>query len=152
VRAAPGICRRMVRAPRAPVIPRDDGRYWIGATFREAGYVAAPHARSLSGVLMSALSLFPRLGDGEVEAVGVGLRPASPDGMPLVGPSALAGLAIATGHGRDGIIHAPLTAEALAGLAAGDPLPALLEPFDPKRFDGQRRGGRPAGRSQTAAG
>jgi glycine oxidase len=137
VRAEPGICRRMIRAPRAPIIPRGDGRYWIGSTIREAGYVTAPHARSLAGVLAGALGLLGRLGDGEVERVGVGLRPATPDGLPLVGPSALPGLAVATGHGRDGIVHASLTAEALAGLALGDPLPALLEPFAPTRLDGR---------------
>jgi glycine oxidase len=144
VRAEPGICRRMIRAPNTPVVPRDDGRYWIGATFREAGYVATPQARSLSTVLAGALGLFPRLGDGEVVAAGVGLRPATPDGMPLVGPSALPGLVVATGHGRDGIIHAPLTAAAIAALAAGEALPALLEPFDPRRFDARRSAGAPA--------
>lgn len=136
LRAAPGVpppCRRIVRTIDGSVAVRDGGRCWVGTTVRAAGYVALPEAGALRDVLARATALLPALASLGVERAGVGLRPGTPDGLPIVGPAALDGLAVATGHGREGIVHAPATAAAVAGLAAGLPLPASLARFSPQR-------------------
>ena len=68
-----------------------------------------------------------------------GLRPGTPDNTPVVGPGELEGLVWATGHWRNGVLLAPLTADAVAGLLAGKPLPEELEGLSPARFAGVHR-------------
>lgn len=123
------VCRRVIRSAAGSVTPRDEGRYWVGTTVREAGYAALPRVDALQAILAHWTAVLPALAELDVERTGVGARPKSIDGLPLVGLSALPGLALATGHGREGIIHAPLTGAALAAVAAGEPLPELLAPF-----------------------
>jgi glycine oxidase len=127
------VVRRAVRGRHGSVAPREGGVLWVGTTVRDAGYVTAPSAGAIHQILHRWTSLVPAIADLGVIRVGHGLRPVSPDGMPYVGASAIPGLAVATGHGREGIIHAPLTGEAIAALAAGEELPALLAPFAPGR-------------------
>jgi glycine oxidase len=128
------VCRRVIRGGGGSVAPRDDGRYWVGTTVRDAGYATLPRADAVHDVLDRWLALLPALGALGVERAGAGLRPRTPDGLPIVGRCAIAGLVLATGHGREGIMHAPLTGAAVAGLAAGEPMPPLLAPFDPARL------------------
>jgi glycine oxidase len=122
-----------VRGGGGSVAPREGGVLWVGTTVRDAGYVTAPSAGAIHDILHRWTTLVPAIADLGVIRVGHGLRPVTPDGMPYVGLSAVRGLALATGHGREGIIHAPLTGEAIAALAAGEELPALLAPFAPGR-------------------
>jgi glycine oxidase len=84
---------------------------------REAGYAARPRFGSVREVLARAAGFLPALEDLQIERVGIGLRPATADGLPLVGASGVPGLAWATGHGREGILQAPTTAEAIVRLA-----------------------------------
>ena len=63
-----------------------------------------------------------------------GLRPGSPDNGPLLGPTALPGLHLATGHHRNGVLLTPVTADALAAALVGEPLPPEVQPFGPSRF------------------
>jgi glycine oxidase len=130
--AAP-VLRRVVRGRHGSVAPREGGVLWVGTTVRDAGYVDAPSAGAIHQILQRWTTLVPAISDLGVIRVGHGLRPVTPDGMPYVGLSAIPGLALATGHGREGIIHAPLAGEAIAALAAGEELPALLAPFAPGR-------------------
>lgn len=113
------VCRRVLRTAQGSIVPRDDGVHWVGTTVRDAGYPAAPRADALAAILGHWTAVVPASGRLELVRAGVGLRPASVDGMPRVGPSSIPGLAIATGHGRSGIVHAPVAAAEIAELAAG---------------------------------
>jgi len=124
---------RTVRGRHGSTTPRADGIAWVGTTVRDAGFVRLPSAASVLELLAHWTRLLPAVAELSVASVGCGLRPATPDRLPHVGVSAIDGLAIATGHGRGGIIHAPLAGEAIASLAAGDGLPAVVAPFDPCR-------------------
>jgi glycine oxidase len=130
--AAPA-CRRALRSRYGAVAPRDGGVYWVGTTVREDGFVTLPSVSAIGEILLRCTELVPAFGDLGVLATGVGLRPVSEDRMPYVGASAIAGLALATGHGREGIIHAPLVAEAIAALATGEDPDPLMQPFSPGR-------------------
>jgi glycine oxidase len=114
------VCRRIVRSVDGPVVPRRAGRYWIGTSVREAGYATQPRLGTVGEMLNRTAAFLPAVEDLQVERVGIGLRPATSSGTPLVGDSGVPGLAWATGHGREGILQAPPTAEAIVRLARGE--------------------------------
>lgn len=113
------VCRRVLRTADGSLAPRADGLHWVGTTVRDAGFVTHPRADALAAILTRWMALVPAVGALELVRAGVGLRPDSVDGAPIVGATAVDGLAVATGHGREGIVHAPLVAEAIVDLAAG---------------------------------
>jgi glycine oxidase len=86
-------------------------------------------------LVRDALALVPGLDDAELVAVRAGLRPGTPDDVPLIGRSAMEGLVVATGHYRNGILLTPITAEAVAAAVAGEPLPPEVGACDPRRFE-----------------
>jgi len=111
-------CRHVVRTPGGSIVPRDDGRHWVGVTYRDEGFADAPTAAGVHEILDRVLPLLPALGRLRVERVAGGLRPIGDASLPFVGPSPLPGLIWATGHGREGIIQAPVAARTVADLAA----------------------------------
>jgi glycine oxidase len=128
--------RGLVRGSSIYLVPRDDGRVAVGATVEERGWDGRPTAGGAYELLRDALALVPGLDDAELVAVRTGLRPGSPDDLPMVGPGGAAGLVVATGHHRNGILLTPVTAEAVAATVLGEPLPAEVAPCDPRRFVG----------------
>jgi glycine oxidase len=76
----------------------------------------------------------PELGEAVLEEVSTGLRPGSPDNAPIVGPTSVEGLLAATGHYRNGILLAPVTADGIAALIVDGALPDVLAAFTPSRF------------------
>jgi glycine oxidase len=84
--------------------------------------------------------LIPEIAELELAETSVGLRPGTPDNAPLIGPGAADGLLIATGHFRNGVLQAPLTAECVAALLSGEDPAFDLAPFSPQRFAGQPAG------------
>ena len=82
-------------------------------------------------LLYAAWRILPALYDHKIREINAGLRPATRDGLPLIGKSAVAGLFLATGHFRHGVLLAPVTAVCLADLIETGRYPALIEPFDP---------------------
>jgi glycine oxidase len=141
--AGPGLLRRVVRFRGGYVVPRDDGRYVLGATVEERGFSLEPTAGGVYELLRDAHELVPGLSELEIAELSVGLRPGSPDNAPAIGPGSVEGLAWATGHHRNGILLAPLTAELVAhvlgGAGAGDDrgttdLDRLLAVCAPDRF------------------
>jgi len=128
--------RGLVRGSSIYLVPRDDGRVAVGATVEERGWDGRPTAGGAYELLRDALALVPGLDDAELVAVRTGLRPGSPDDLPMVGPGGAAGLVVATGHHRNGILLTPVTAEAVAAAVLGEPLPAEVAPCDPRRFVG----------------
>jgi len=91
------VCRRVVRSVDGSVVPRRSGRYWIGTSVREAGYAAQPRLGTVREVLARAAGFLPAIEDLQVERIGIGLRPATADGMPLIGASAVPGPRVGRG-------------------------------------------------------
>jgi glycine oxidase len=123
--AGPGLLERVVRFEGGYLVPRADGRYVLGATVEERGFEQHATAGGVYELLRDAHELVPGVSELQIEELCVGLRPGTTDNLPVIGRaglSSLAGLTWATGHYRNGILLAPLTAElvveALAGVAA----------------------------------
>jgi glycine oxidase len=138
-----GFVRRPVWTPDVYLVPRDDGRLLIGATVEDRGYDARVTAGGLSQLLNGALRAAPALDDFSVSEQWAGLRPATPDGLPYIGRTALDGLYAAAGHFRNGILLAPVTATAIADAIDGqaDAFPA----FSPLRSTASRMESNAAG-------
>lgn len=119
------------------VVPWPDGRVAVGATRESnAGYDPRPTAGGVRTVLKEALRLVPVLADATLREVRVGLRPASPDGLPILGPApGVDGAYLATGHGPTGLTLGPYSGKLVAEMARGEPPAGDLEPFSPGRFD-----------------
>ncbi len=151
--AGPGLLSRVVRFEGGYVLPRGDGRYVLGATVEERGFGLAPTVGGVRELLRDAHELLPGISELEIEELSVGLRPGTPDNAPAIGPGALAGLTWATGHHRNGILLAPLTAELVAELldppAAGSAFGVLASACSPARFAAS--GGLPEGELSTSA-
>jgi glycine oxidase len=130
--AAP--CERIVASERVYLVPRPDGRLIVGATSEEQGFDTAVTAGGVHELLREAYRLLPDVAEMELAATMAGLRPGTPDNLPLIGPGAIEGLVLATGHYRNGILLAPLTADALAALLAGEQLPEAVAPAHPLRL------------------
>ena len=112
-------CERIVASERVYLVPRADGRLIVGATVEEQGFDTAVTAGGVHELLREAYRLLPEVAELELVEAVAGLRPGTPDNLPLVGPGALDGLRLATGHYRNGILLAPLTADAVADCSPG---------------------------------
>ena len=112
-------CTRIVSSERVYLAPRPDGRLIVGATVEEQGFDTAVTAGGVHELLREAYRLLPEVVEMELVEAAAGLRPGTPDNLPLVGPSPVAGLVWATGHYRNGILLAPLAAETVADLLVG---------------------------------
>lgn len=114
------------------LVPREDGRLLIGATVESRGFNARVTAAGMHDLLDAALAAAPALATFAVVETWAGLRPGSHDGRPYLGPTALDGYLVASGHFRNGILLAPITARLIADLVTGGN-PSALEPFAPSR-------------------
>jgi glycine oxidase len=132
--------RGLVRGSSVYLVPRQDGRIVVGATVEERGWDTRVTAGGAYELLRDVLALVPGLDDAELVAVRTGLRPGSPDDLPMIGPAAVDGLIVATGHFRNGILLTPVTADAVAAAITGGPVPAEVGPCDPRRFTQTREG------------
>src|SRR4051794_9558276 len=124
-------CERIVASERVYLVPRPDGRLIVGATTAERGFDATVTAGGVHELLREAYRLLPDVAEMELVEAMAGLRPGTPDNLPLIGPGALEGLILACGHYRNGILLAPLTGEAVAGLLTGGALPDFLTAAEP---------------------
>jgi glycine oxidase len=131
------VCRRIVASERVYLVPRPDGRLIVGATVEEHGFDIQVTAGGVHELLREAYRALPDVAELELVEMVAGLRPGTPDNAPLVGPGALDGLVLATGHYRNGILLTPISAEAVAALLAQDPLPPEAEVAHPGRFAGE---------------
>ncbi len=111
--------RAMLFGPGAYVVPRGDGRVLCGSTFELVGYRRDVTAGGVHGILGGALALVPSLSAAAITATWSNFRPYLGDHPPLMGPSPLAGLFLATGHHRNGILLAKVTADAVARAILG---------------------------------
>ncbi|HEX9309131.1 MAG TPA: glycine oxidase ThiO [Anaeromyxobacter sp.] len=132
----PPLLSRVVFSGHGYVVPRADGRILCGSTMEEVGFEKAVTAGGLRHVLDVAIGIAPALALAPVVETWSNFRPASPDGEPILGPGTVAGLFYATGHTRNGILLAPITADAIAAAILGTPPPVDLAPFSPARLAG----------------
>lgn len=132
--SGPGLLRRVVRFEGGYVVPRADGRYVLGATVEERGFDVQPQVGGIYELLRDAHDLIPGVSELKIEELCVGLRPGTPDNAPAIGAGALDGLTWATGHHRNGILLAPLTAELVVRLLHGEAADPLLGACSPQRF------------------
>jgi glycine oxidase len=132
--AGPGLVERVVRTEAMYLAPRGDGRYVLGATVEERGFDTTVTAGALHDLLREAGEVVPGLLELEVTGALAGLRPGTPDNAPALGPGLVEGLHWATGHFRHGILHAPITGEAVVAGVLGEPAPEEAAPFSPLRF------------------
>jgi glycine oxidase len=127
--------KRVIWGERCYVVPWGDGTVLVGATVEDAGFDERATVAGILGLLEAACELLPAARDAGLSAVKVGLRPASPDELPLIGPSeVLPNVTYATGHYRNGILLAPLTAELVADLVLDGKMDPILELTKPQRF------------------
>jgi glycine oxidase len=117
------------------LVPRADGEIVVGASVEERGFDQQPRAGAVYELLRDAQTVLPELGEAVLSEVSTGLRPGSPDNAPIIGPAGVDGLVHATGHYRNGILLAPVTADGVADLICDGTLPAVLSPFTPQRFE-----------------
>jgi glycine oxidase len=132
----PPLLSRVVFSGHGYVVPRADGRVLCGSTMEEVGFEKAVTAGGLRHVLEVAIGIAPALERAPVVETWSNFRPASPDGEPILGEGGVAGLLYATGHTRNGILLAPITADAITAAVLGRPAPVDLAPFSPARLAG----------------
>lgn len=123
-----------VRSERGYLVSRTNGRVVAGSTLEEVGYEKGLTAAGLRRILSGAVEMVPALANAAVVETWSGLRPDTPDHLPVLGPTDIAGLSIATGHFKDGILLAPVTARLAREWLTGRPVSIPLEEFSPLRF------------------
>lgn len=134
--SADPVCGRIVASERIYLVPRPDGRLIVGATVEEMGYDRRITAGGIHELLREAYRLLPDVAELEFIEATAGLRPGTPDNLPVIGHASTEGLILATGHYRNGILLAPVTARAVADLVeTGAPLDGPLAAASPARFD-----------------
>jgi glycine oxidase len=126
--------RRVVRSRNVYLLPRN-GRVIIGATVEEAGFDKTVNPNTIQKLHLAAARLVPIIGEAKIIEAWAGLRPGSPDGLPIMGPGSLPGTYVATGHFRNGILLAPITAALMSELIQGKKPRLDMSAFYPSRFE-----------------
>jgi glycine oxidase len=134
--AGPGLLTGVLRMADGYVVPRGDGRYVLGATMEERGFDTTVTAGPAFELLRDAIELVPGIAELVLDELSAGLRPATPDNIPAIGPGAIRGLQWATGHHRNGILLTPITAELVAAALAGEEPSEPAAAVAPNRFIG----------------
>jgi glycine oxidase len=124
----------VIRSEDVYLVPRTDGRLLIGSTLEEAGFNKQTDVNTLRRLFQSAVRLVPGLANSRKHEAWAGLRPGTPDELPTLGHTSTSGFFVASGHYRDGILLAPITARVLTALIMGKSPGFDLQPFSPERF------------------
>jgi glycine oxidase len=128
------LIKHVIRTPDVYLIPRSDGRLLAGATVEEAGFDKRTDPATMKRFHRVALELVPSLVDARILEDWAGLRPGTPDNLPILGATSTPGYYVATGHFRDGILLAPITAQVMAAVIEGRDPGCDLVAFSPDRF------------------
>lgn len=126
--------RAVVRGSHVYLVPRENGELVVGATSEELGWDTTVTAGGVYELLRDAHELVPGITELPLTETRAGLRPGSPDNAPLLGPTALDGLVLATGHFRNGVLLTPVTGDVLAHVLTTGALPDVARDFGPRRF------------------
>jgi glycine oxidase len=132
------VVRHVIRTPEVYLVPRSDGRIVIGSTLEEAGFDKRTNADTIQRLHRAAIRLVPALEEGRILEAWAGLRPGTPDDLPILGATGTLGYFVATGHFRDGILLTPVTAHVMAQLITGEEPDYELSAFSPQRFQETR--------------
>ena len=135
----PPVFRRIVFGAGGYVVTRPDGRVLCGSTMERVGFERGITFGGMADVIEKATSIAPGLRSAPIVAHWSSFRPGTPDGLPLVGETQIDGLFVASGHYRNGILLAPLTAEILADAIAERPESRQAQTLSPRRFEESRR-------------
>src|SRR5271163_4581497 len=138
LRAAEVNIQRVVWSENVYLVPRNDGRILAGATVEYVGWEKTPTAGGAAKLLGAAIEVIPALADAKIEEHWAGLRPDTPDHLPILGPSDIEGLLLATGHFRSGILLAPITAQLICEWITLQRVSLDWERFSPLRFANAR--------------
>jgi glycine oxidase len=128
------LLQHVVRSPEIYLIPRSDGRLLAGATVEEAGFDKRTVPETIQKLEHAAIAMLPALKGARILEAWAGLRPGTPDALPLLGATPTPGYYVATGHFRDGILLAPITARVMRRVMMGEDPQTDLRSFSPSRF------------------
>jgi glycine oxidase len=128
------LIQHVVRTPEVYIIPRTDGRMLLGATLEDAGYDKRVDPETVKRLQQAAIAVAPEIAHMRIHDAWAGLRPGTPDDLPILGATSLKGYFAATGHYRDGILLAPVTALVMTEVVKGRTPDFDLAPFSPHRF------------------
>jgi glycine oxidase len=128
------LLKHVIRAPEIYLIPRSDGRILAGTTVEEAGFDKRTDVATMQRLHRAAIATVPELRNARILEDWAGLRPGTPDGLPILGATATPGYYVATGHFRDGILLAPITARVMAEVITETKCQYDLDSFSPLRF------------------
>jgi glycine oxidase len=128
------LIQHVVRTPEVYIIPRSDGRIVLGATVEEVGFDKRVDPEKIQRLYQCGIDAVPPIATMRIHDAWAGLRPGTPDNLPILGETSLPGYYAATGHYRDGILLAPITAQLMAELITGCEPALYLQPFSPLRF------------------
>lgn len=129
-----GLLKHVIRAPEVYLIPRSDGRILVGTTVEEAGFDKRTDVSVIQRLHRDAINLVPELRNAKILEDWAGLRPGTPDGLPILGATSTSGYYVATGHFRDGVLLAPITAQVMAEVIESGQRQHDLGAFSPSRF------------------
>jgi glycine oxidase len=146
------VVRRVVFSPRRYLVPKLGIQTMVGATKDRVGYDDRVTLGGIASIAEGGIEIAPSLADHEVVSTWAGLRPATPDELPVIGPlEAIPNLILATGHYRNGIVLAPVTADLVGDLICTSSPVAGIEPFRPGRPEAAAEaGGAPISRDDSA--
>jgi len=128
------LLKHVVRSPEVYLIPRSDGRIIVGTTVEEAGFDKRTDVATIQRLHRAAVAMVPELRNAKILEDWAGLRPGTPDALPILGATSTPGYCVATGHFRDGILLAPVTARVMADIIEGKSPDHNLTSFSPARF------------------
>jgi glycine oxidase len=128
------LTERLIRTPRCYVLDRGDGRIVLGGTVEEQGFDTRVTADAVYRLLEAAWEVLPEVSELEFAGARAGLRPGTPDNLPVIGRGEQPNVIWATGHYRNGVLLTPITALAVAELLTGGEPPEAVKPFTPERF------------------
>jgi glycine oxidase len=128
------LLQHVFRAPDIYIVPRSSGKVLIGATVEDVGFDKTVNPSAIHQLLSAADKYLPGLASAPIIQSWAGLRPGTPDDLPILGPTKAAGMFVATGHFRNGILLAPITAQIMANLVVGRSSPMDISDFSPGRF------------------
>ena len=126
---------RVIWSESCYLVPWEDGTLLVGATVEEAGFDERTTIAGIRDLIEAAAEIVPHIWTAAFTAAKAGLRPATPDDIPVIGPSTVVpGLMYATGHYRNGVLLAPLTAQLVADAILENRFDPILEVTSPRRF------------------
>jgi glycine oxidase len=129
---------RVLWSEKTYLVPRNDGRIVAGATVEYAGFDKRTTAGGIVKILSAAIELAPGLANARIEETWAGLRPDSPDHLPILGPTDIDGLLMATGHFRSGILLTPITARLVREWITEQRVSVDWDRFSPMRFQAEK--------------